>query len=446
MHRAVLLGDIAEIRLLVVEQPESVNCKNLCGATPLYLAASQGRVEALKLLLEAHADPLIAQNGGATALDVAKQKRNYEVVQILQGASHQPGLSRTPRERSSAPLIPSVDIRHVAVHRATVSPGRSDCSARSPSVMSPARARASTAASPRDSLVETRITEYRKVGTQWVVSRTTSPPRTPVSQPAVTGFLGGVAPQLDDCGGRQSPSRSQAQSDGAASTPGLARNCRARVDSVSSNVPSSRGSCGGVPPRQMLGPVGPIVRRQPANRASETTSTAVDARKRASVRAATDEFQGLLQELKKHEEDKDHLRSRLVRFQEIVNTANADGSVDDTASATEWTAMEGNITRPRSDSWRRRASVDFSVALDQFQNLVVEALADQEETDGGSSCASGINSPIPDAPMGRPRANSRRPTALSGDFLNLLGECRRLAQSITDEQSDTDSESGVPAG
>jgi cytohesin len=52
-------------------------------ATALMIAAAQGRVEIVRALLRAGADPLIKDRNGKTALDYAKQGRNGEVIRLL---------------------------------------------------------------------------------------------------------------------------------------------------------------------------------------------------------------------------------------------------------------------------------------------------------------------------------------------------------------------------
>ena len=55
------------------------------GDTPIHVAAFQGRPAALRLLLEAGADPSIKNDFGETPLDCAKLIGNSECVKLLSG-------------------------------------------------------------------------------------------------------------------------------------------------------------------------------------------------------------------------------------------------------------------------------------------------------------------------------------------------------------------------
>ena len=56
------------------------------GATPLFHAASWGRVAAVDALLEGKADPNLANASGVTPLAIARQNGHPEVVDLLEKA------------------------------------------------------------------------------------------------------------------------------------------------------------------------------------------------------------------------------------------------------------------------------------------------------------------------------------------------------------------------
>jgi ankyrin repeat protein len=54
------------------------------GGTPLHEAAAGGGVEMVKLLLERGTDPKVRSKPGVTALDLAKEYKNADVVSLLE--------------------------------------------------------------------------------------------------------------------------------------------------------------------------------------------------------------------------------------------------------------------------------------------------------------------------------------------------------------------------
>ena len=56
------------------------------GWSALIWASKEGRVENVKILLEAGADPGLKDKMGKTALDWAKEKENQELVVLLRGS------------------------------------------------------------------------------------------------------------------------------------------------------------------------------------------------------------------------------------------------------------------------------------------------------------------------------------------------------------------------
>ncbi len=52
LHDAAQLGDVAQAGAIIMDDPSSVNVKDMHGSTPLSVAAQEGHVEVVKLLLE----------------------------------------------------------------------------------------------------------------------------------------------------------------------------------------------------------------------------------------------------------------------------------------------------------------------------------------------------------------------------------------------------------
>jgi ankyrin repeat protein len=71
----------------LLEAKADVNARdNSSGITVLWIAAWQGEVEVVKLLLEKGADVNAKRSGGETALEIAKAMEHTEIVQLLEKA------------------------------------------------------------------------------------------------------------------------------------------------------------------------------------------------------------------------------------------------------------------------------------------------------------------------------------------------------------------------
>lgn len=81
--RAALEDDTAALELIELS-PESVNTIDQFGWTALMVAACQGSLNAVKLLLRKNADESIADGRGRTALSLAQSKGHSDIVRFLQ--------------------------------------------------------------------------------------------------------------------------------------------------------------------------------------------------------------------------------------------------------------------------------------------------------------------------------------------------------------------------
>ena len=83
IHDAAGIGDVEKVRDLLATDPTLVDGKTSDGVTPLLLAAQNGRLEVVRLLLEKGAAVDARSNEGATPLIHAATKGRLEVVRLL---------------------------------------------------------------------------------------------------------------------------------------------------------------------------------------------------------------------------------------------------------------------------------------------------------------------------------------------------------------------------
>jgi ankyrin repeat protein len=86
LHDAALGGSPAVIKLLIEHGARIDAVDRESGATPLMVAASMGRTEALETLLKRGADPHIKDRNGKTALDRAREAGFHEAQTVLEEA------------------------------------------------------------------------------------------------------------------------------------------------------------------------------------------------------------------------------------------------------------------------------------------------------------------------------------------------------------------------
>ena len=85
LHYAATGGHIAIIRLLL-DNHAYIDAAAPNGSTPLMMAAKYGTDEAVRLLLDAGADPALKNALGLTAIDFANQVQRDDIVQIIAAA------------------------------------------------------------------------------------------------------------------------------------------------------------------------------------------------------------------------------------------------------------------------------------------------------------------------------------------------------------------------
>lgn len=72
-----------EIMRMLLDKHAYIDAASPNGSTPLMMAAMYGNVSAVKLLLEAGADPTLKNDLGLSAIDFAQQVRNTDSVEVI---------------------------------------------------------------------------------------------------------------------------------------------------------------------------------------------------------------------------------------------------------------------------------------------------------------------------------------------------------------------------
>lgn len=82
IHYAAVHGDALRVKQLLLEGTE-IDVRDNLQATPLILAAGNGRLDVVKILLEAGTDPSLKDGAGYTAYDRAVVEMWPEIVEVL---------------------------------------------------------------------------------------------------------------------------------------------------------------------------------------------------------------------------------------------------------------------------------------------------------------------------------------------------------------------------
>ena len=90
---AVAKADMPAIELVLKEQPQLVNFGDYDKRTPLHVAASEGQLAVVKLLLYKYSAQFRTDRWGGTALDDALRHRHAEIAQLLRSAGAKLGMS-----------------------------------------------------------------------------------------------------------------------------------------------------------------------------------------------------------------------------------------------------------------------------------------------------------------------------------------------------------------
>ncbi len=82
LHYAATNGHLAVMQLLL-DNHAYIDAESPNGTTPLMMAAHYGSVEAVKLLLEAGADPMLKNAQNLTAIDFAQSAKRQDVAEVI---------------------------------------------------------------------------------------------------------------------------------------------------------------------------------------------------------------------------------------------------------------------------------------------------------------------------------------------------------------------------
>jgi len=83
LHDAAQLGDVAQAGAIIMDDPSSVNVKDIHGSTPLSIAAQEGYLEVVKLLLEKGAAIEAKTNYRGAPVSTAAFYSNPAIVKVL---------------------------------------------------------------------------------------------------------------------------------------------------------------------------------------------------------------------------------------------------------------------------------------------------------------------------------------------------------------------------
>jgi ankyrin repeat protein len=93
LHEASANGH-TQIAMRLIERGASVDAETIDKATPLMCAAAWGQLDMVRILLGYGADPTKVDSTGATAADIAREKGEDEIAEILEEE-----MLRFPRNR-----------------------------------------------------------------------------------------------------------------------------------------------------------------------------------------------------------------------------------------------------------------------------------------------------------------------------------------------------------
>lgn len=112
LHYAVYSAELkrgyADLVQALVDAGANIEAAIGYGVRPLMLAAGYGEAEVVATLLNAGADPLAKNEGGYTALAMAKQKHYVDVINMLHEAEFEAGVGEGSCESRAATGSPSV--------------------------------------------------------------------------------------------------------------------------------------------------------------------------------------------------------------------------------------------------------------------------------------------------------------------------------------------------
>jgi len=120
IYGAIRSGDVARLKAMLARSPDLINKRGDMGITPLHIAAEEGNVDIIKLLIENGLHTGVVDWIGNTALHVASAKGHTQAVAVL----HEHGADPAARNnQSDTPLHLAADAGHVDVARLLIEIG-----------------------------------------------------------------------------------------------------------------------------------------------------------------------------------------------------------------------------------------------------------------------------------------------------------------------------------
>jgi len=84
LHYASVQNDILQLkRLFLSDRSKEINQRDRAGYTPIALAAQHKKIGSATILMEHGANPFIKNNEGKSAVDLAKENGDTEMISIL---------------------------------------------------------------------------------------------------------------------------------------------------------------------------------------------------------------------------------------------------------------------------------------------------------------------------------------------------------------------------
>jgi len=83
LHRAAFYNDVSQIEELLSDKSTDINARATNEVTPLHMAAHEGNLDAVRILVKNGADPDLRNKMLETALDVAIRKGKADVADYL---------------------------------------------------------------------------------------------------------------------------------------------------------------------------------------------------------------------------------------------------------------------------------------------------------------------------------------------------------------------------
>ena len=84
LNTMVMDNNIERLELHVLHARVNVNCSDYDRRSPLHIAAAEGRIECVNILLRGGADSKLKDRWGSTPLKEAKKNGHLEVVELMQ--------------------------------------------------------------------------------------------------------------------------------------------------------------------------------------------------------------------------------------------------------------------------------------------------------------------------------------------------------------------------